>query len=311
MSIKTEQERRDESQGVFFREQLTGMKATALEKKYPAKMGRRIVPVSNEGGPGAVFRKWKMFDRLGVAKALSEAADNVPFVSLSGQEFQSKAHSYAIAAPFSDDEIEQAQFAGVPLSQMKISAMRDGYEDTVDDLILIGSAAEGIQGLLDHPNIAVHTPGASAGAGDDTWPNKTALEMVADVDAPLTSIRVLSKGTQKADLVLLSIERLALLRRTPMGSGDTNYTVLKHLMEVHPGVIFDEIEQLSTAGVGATQRMIAMQQSADVLDFWEPQPYTTYPEFRDKPFRRVVPAKGRCGGVSLYRPLAAAFMDGI
>jgi hypothetical protein len=311
MSIKTEQERKDESQGVFFREQLTVMKATALEKKYPAKMGRRIVPVSNEGGPGAVFRKWRMFDRLGVAKALSEAGDNVPFVSLTGQEFSSKAHSYAIAAPFTDDELEQAQFGGVPLQQMKITAMRDGYEDTVDDLILLGSKEEGIQGLLDHPNVAVYTPGTSAGAGDDTFPNKTPLEIVADFDAIITGIRVATKRTQQVTLVLLSVERLALLARTPMGTGDTGYTILKHLQATFPGVIFDAVDQLSTAGVGSTQRLIAMEQSPDVIDFWEPQPYTMYPEFKDKPFRRVVPAKGRCGGVSLYRPLAVAFMDNI
>jgi hypothetical protein len=304
------QEKNDAAQGVFFREQLTLLEAAALEKKYPAKKGRMLVPVDNTGGPGVVFRKWRMFDRIGVAKAISEAGDDLPLVSLSGQEFQAKAKSYGIAVPFTEDEIEQAKFAGEALDGMKMNAARDGYEDTVDDLIFSGDSSQGVQGLLDHPNVPIYTPGTSAGAGDDTWPNKTSAEIVADVDSVLTGMRTLTKDTQIANFVGLSIERLALLARMPMGSGDTNYTVMKHLKETFPGVIFDSINRLSTAGVGGVQRMIAMQQDKDVLYFWEPQSFTFYPEQRQL-FKRVIPAKGRVGGVIVRRPMAIAFMDGV
>ena len=113
-----------------------------------------------------------------------------------------------------------------------------------------------------------------------------------------------------ANTVGMSIERLALIRRTPMGAGDANYTIAKFLGETFPGVVFFDHNKLTLASAAGAQRMIAFQQDADVLDFWEPQPFTIYPEVVGV-LKRTVVAKGRIGGVSVLRPLAIAFMDGI
>jgi hypothetical protein len=302
------QKKKDEAQGVFFAEQLTLIEATVAKKEYPAKHGRKLVPADNTGGPGVAARKWRQLDRLGMAKAISEYGDDLPMVSLSGQEFMAKVKDFGIAVTWTQREADEAQFAGVPLNADLAEAARDGYEDTVDELIWLGDIANGVQGLMEHPNIPIHTPGTSAGAGDDTWPNKTAIEMVADVVALLTGVETATKQIHQANLVWMSPERFNLLATTPMPN--TSMTVLAYLRGAYPGVVFDKCYRLSTSGAGGTQRMLALHQDKSVFYFWEPQSFTMYPA-QQRNFKFIVPCKGAVGGVIVKRPLAIAFMDGI
>jgi len=302
------QRKQDDAQGIFFQQQLTLIEQSLFQKKYPEKFGRKLVPLDNQGGPGVAFRKWRMLDRIGTAKAINNYADNLPMVSLSGQEFSARVKDYGIGFRWTIREIDEARFAGQPLDTMLANAARDGYEDTFDDLVFNGDVDNGVQGLMDPPTIPIYTPGTSSGSGDDTWPNKTGEEMIADVRSLVSGIKTLTKQTQAANLVWMSPERLDLLRTTNINS--TDKTILAYLQGAFPGVIFDECSRLSTMGVGGVQRMLAMQQDKDVLYFWEPQPYTTYPAQWEN-LAVKVPAKGAVGGCIVRRPLAIAFMDGI
>jgi hypothetical protein len=303
--------RQDAAQGVIFREQLTLIEQKPFEKKYPAKKGRMILPLDSQGGPGTQKRKWRMMDRYGIAAALSDKGHKLPLVELSGEEFEATAKPYGIGAPFDWFEVEASKKSGQPLDSMKLVAARDGYEDLVDDLIFSGDPARKIQGLNDHPNIPIYTPGTSASGGDDTWPNKTQDEIIADVRSVLSGIRTTTKETQAANLVLLPTSRFDLIATMRVGDGGADRTVLQYLQSVFPSVKFDSWYRLETAGASSTKRMMALEVSEDVLYFWEPQPFTQYPDHKDGPFSWVVPYKGECGGVIVRRPLACAFMDGV
>lgn len=304
----TIQHRNDDAQGVWFREQLTVLESDVMKKEYGNKTGRLLLPVDNTGGPGVAFKKYRLMDRLGVAKAINEAGDDLPLVSLTGQEFTNKAQDYGIGAAWSQRELDEAQFAKTSLEADLLEAARDGYEDKVDELIWTGDSARGVQGLMDHPNIPIYTPGTSAGAGDDTWPNKTAEEMIADVRTLLSGIKVNTKNLYAANLVWASPERLDLLSTTYISGGSK--TAMEVLKGAFPGVIFDSSHRLTTASAAGAQRLIAMFQDKKVAHAWEPQPFSIYPA-QQKNFKYIVPCKGAFGGVIVKRPMAIAFMDGV
>lgn len=304
----TTENRMDDAQGVWFREQLTVLEPEVMKKDYPGKSGRLLLPVDNSGGPGAAFKKYRLMDRLGVAKAINEAGDDLPLVSLTGQEFTNKAQDYGIGASWTQRQIDEAIFSKTSLESDLLEAARDGYEDKVDELIWTGDSAHGVQGLMDHPNIPIYTPGTSAGAGDDTWPNKTAEEMIADVRTLLSGIKVNTKNLYSANLVWVSPERLDLLATTYISGGSK--TAMDVLKGAFPGIVFDSSYRLTTASAAGAQRMLAMFQDKKVAHAWEPQPFTVYGP-QQKNFKFIVPCKGAFGGVIVKRPLAIAFMDGI
>ncbi len=305
------QNREDAAQGVIFREQLTLIEKEPFEKKYPEKIGRSILPIDNAGGPGVGKRKWRMYDRFGIAAMLSPRSNKINLVELSGQEFEANAHDFGIGAPFNFTEVEEAKFAGVPLDSMKLTACRDGYEDLVDDLIFSGDPDNSIQGLNDHPNIPIYTPGTSAGAGDDTWPNKTVDEILADFRSVNTGIKSTTKQTHSPKLWLMSPERLDLISTLRLGDGGADRFLIDLLKNAFPGSKFASWDRLSTASVAGAQRLMALDVGKDIAYIWEPQAFTQYPQYQDGPFTWIVPYKGRFGGVVVRRPLAMAFMDGI
>jgi hypothetical protein len=303
--------REDASQGVIFREQLTLIEKEPFQKKYPAKVGRSLLPLDTQGGPGVLKRKWRMYDRFGIAAMLSPRSSKINLVELSGEEFEATAADFGIGAPFNITEVEQAQFAGVPLDSMKLTACRDGYEDLVDDLIFAGDPDNKIQGLNDHPNIPIYTPGVSAGSGDDTFPNKTIDEILADFRTLRTGVKSTTKQTHEPKLYVMSPERLDLISTLRVSDGGSDRFLLAVLLAAFPGSRFASWDRLSTAGVGGVQRLMALDTDKDVAYLWEPQPFSQYPQFQEGAFTWIVPYKGRFGGVVVRRPLACAYMDGI
>jgi hypothetical protein len=240
---------------------------------------------------------------------MADYADDLPRVNLSATEVTKKVFSVADSAVFSQREIDAAMMTNTPLDSMALTAMRDAYERKLDAVANAGDTRSGLEGFNSNPNITIVAPTTSAGSGDDTWPNKTADEILADFALLYQTIVSQSKGIHQPTVCLLSPERAVSLRQIRLSG--TNASLASFVEQAYPGMVLEEWSKMSTASAAGAQRMAMYQRDPDVLQFREPMPFKIYPLRPINSLKYAYEGEGRTAGVVVRYPLACAFMDGI
>lgn len=305
----TAQSRNDANESLFFARDLEFQESKVYEKEYPAIKFRQIFPVDNSGGPGTLYVTYKMIDKAGMAQVLADAADDPPRVNLSAQEFTARVFPVADSCEYSQFELDAAQKTGTNLDGMLLDTARQAYERKLDEIASQGHTPTGLLGFNSNPNIPIATPTTSSGPGDDTWPNKTADEILADFTKLYRTVIANTLEVHQPTAVLLSTDRMSLLKQVRLSN--TGVFLLTALKDAYQGMEFLEWHRMATAGVGSVQRMAMYVRSPDVVQFREPAPFKIMPLRRSGAFRWSYDCAGHTAGVVVRYPLACAFMDGI
>lgn len=302
-------QRNDAPESIFFARDLEYQESRVYETIFPAFKFREIFPVNNEGGEFVTTVSYRMYERSGIAKVLSDYANDWPLVDLAATETRIPVRKVGDAARFSDEEVGAAARNGVQLESRKLVEMRRAYEEKLDIIASSGDSS-GLMGLNNNPYIPVVAPTVSAGSGDDTWPNKTPDEIVADISLLEQTILANTQGSHSATFALLSPARAVYLRTARLSN--TNNTLLSYVQQAFPNITFMEWQRMATASAAGTQRLTLMERTPEVLEFLEPAP------FRIRPLEHIPGSDvnmyrgaGKTGGVVVRRPLAIAHMDGI
>lgn len=306
--MSTIQERNDANESIFFARDLEHQESKVYEKQYPAIRFRQLFPVNSEGGPAALFITYKFLDKTGIAQILSDYADDLPRVNVSAIEVTKRVFSVGDSAVFAQRELDAAMATNTPLESTFLNTMREAYEKRLEVVADAGDSRSGLEGYNSNPNIPIVAPTVSAGAGDDTWPNKTADEILADFSLLFQTIITNSNGIHKATVAMMSPERLASLRLIRLPA--TSSTLASFIEQAYPGLQLEEWNRMRTAGVGSVQRMSMFQRDPDVVEFREPMPFKIYPLER-RGLKYFYNGEGRTAGVVVRFPLACAHMDGI
>ncbi len=302
-------QRNDAPESLFFARDLEYQETKIYQTDYPAFKFREIFPVNNEGGEFITTISYKMYDRSGMAKVLSDYATDWPVVNLNATETRVPVKAIGDAALFSEDELGAAQKTGVPLESESIVQMRRGYEEKCDRVADAGDPT-GLMGWNSNPYIPIATPTTSSGAGDDTWPNKTPDEILADLRLLYSTIVANTKGTHIPNTLIISAERALFLRQSRLSA--TNATLLSFIQAAFPGMQIVEWQRMTTAAVGGAQRCSMLERTPEVVEFKEPMPFKLYPlEKIPGTLTYKYLGRGKVGGVVMRKPLAACHMDGI
>lgn len=308
MTFKRRVIKQDAGESLFGARQLEYIETTVYEKEYPETGFRRIFNLNTEGGPGIKFITYKLLDRTGTAQAMADAADDFPRVNVSMREFTAPVHSYGNSASWTIDEVDAAARNNMNLETMDAEAMRDAYERKCDAIADRGDPRTKLPGFNSNPNIPIIAPTTSAGPGDDTWPNKTADEIIEDFSLIMSTAVGQSMGTHVPTLAMMSPQRLMTLSTKRLSN--TEGTLISFLQKAYPGLEFQGWQRMATAGVGGVQRLSVFQKRKDVCEFREPTPFELLPPER-RGVKWVINGRGRIGGVIVRKPLAALHMDGI
>jgi len=302
-------QRNDAPESLFFARDLEHQETTVYAQEYPALRFREIFPVDNSGGEFITSIAYKMFDRSGIAKVLSDYATDWPVVNLSATETRVPVKSVGDSAKFSEDEIGAAQKNGMQLDSLSTGEMRRGYEERCDKIADRGDPT-GLMGWNSNPYIPVVAPTTSSGAGDDTWPNKTPDEILADLRLMYTTIVQNTLGTHRPTALLISAERALFLRQSRLSS--TNATLLSFIEAAFPGLQVIEWQRMATGSAAGAQRCSMLERTPEIVQFKEPMPFKLYP-LEKIPGTLVYQyiGRGKVGGLVMRRPLAACHMDGI
>lgn len=293
---------------------------TEIEREEFAELrmaNGELIPIDTSINEGAETYTYYVYSAVGVARFSSAySSGNLPLVSMQGAKVTGNVEAMENGYAYTTRDIRNAQFAGLPLETDLAIAARRAHDELHHKTGLWGREDLGLPGLLNHPNIIISTPGTSAGAGDDTWPNKTVDEIIADVRSLIDTVDEVTFGIEKVNRVLISRERFNFIKGLRMGTGDGTLTVLKFLEAIYPEVTFEKLNEL--AGDNSEGNLAAGSHSMFAYTAGNkrkaalmiPMSFRQYPVQQDG-LRFVVPCESSTGGVKMPRPLMCNRMDNI
>ena len=99
----------DEGESLFFARELEHIKSQSYDKKYPKLKARMLFPLEFEANAGAETITYEQYDQVGMAKIISNYADDLPRADVKGTEFTSRVRTIAASYGYNYDEINAAQ----------------------------------------------------------------------------------------------------------------------------------------------------------------------------------------------------------
>jgi hypothetical protein len=307
MPTKKNQKRNDAGEGAFFLRELELLKARVFQRLYPELTYDKVVPVSPDKDPAALQVTYRMYDGLGVAKIISNYADDIPRADVEGREFTAQVHTLAIAVGWNIWEQAAGRKVGRPIEATKLMTARQILERLANRLTFFGNSALNIPGLTtitNMPNTVVPTFDGDA----ITWAAKIAKgeagknAVMADLNLPFSRMSTATNGIESPDTLLVSPTSLTQLATTPRANqGDT--TLLEFFTKAHPGVTVIAVPELETSGTGGGRQMIAYRRSPEKLELEIPEDIVIHePEKRGLEY--VVAMTMRYAGVQVKYPLS-------
>lgn len=306
----------DASDTAFLARQLEYVRAKTIEIDYPDLKARNYIPIATDIPESAETYVYFARDRVGKAKIIANGVDDLPRIDVSAAERTGKVRNIGDSYGWDLNEMAEAARLGLPLSEMKAKAAREAIEQAIDEVLCLGTTTHpdqigkdfGITGLLNNADVVAQ--GIINPANDPWSTTPTAAEMLTDLNTMMNTIVNANAQTYIPDTILFAPAQFALLASTPVGTDNNQMTVLRSFLLNNPYIKnIDQWYRLTGAGAGGTtDRAIIYKRDPSVLEGVVPMDFRSEaPQARNLEF--VVPCRGRCGGVKVYKPAAIRYAD--
>lgn len=297
----------DPGTSAAFLRALTHIVSKTYDKRYPDLKARLFIPVDSSVPAGAEFFVWRSWDYAGMAKIITDYADDLPMADVMAVEVTQKVEGLGNAYAYSINDLKAAAMSGIPLDTKRTYAVRRTHENRVDALAAFGDAASGFTGFLNNANVPIiTTPDIHGG-----WDTATAAEILSDLNLICNSIVTTSKEAFTPDTLLLPVSRYSLLASKPY-SDVVPDTVLEVFLKNSPYIrSVDQWHRLDTAdSLGTGPRCVAYKRDPEMLGLVIPQEFEQLPP-QPQNLAFKIPCWSKIGGVVVYYPISMVYGDGI
>lgn len=288
--------------------------------QYPDIQYPFLVPVDTSANEWAKSVTYFSLDLVGRADWFNHMAKDVPIADVNRTKFEVGIEMAAIGYRYTLEELGQAMMIpGTNLSAERAEAARRAYEEFVDLVAMEGDTAKGWTGLINDASVTVVVAtGDGAGSGGDSpqWEDKTAEQILRDVNDALTGVWTASNTVELADTILLPPSMLTLLATKQIPN--TTMTVLEwiirynvYTMTTGQPLTVRAVRGLETAGTGGVGRMVVYRRDPGIVKMHIPMPHRFLPVWQTGPIVFDVPGIFRLGPVEVRRPGAMRYVDNI
>ena len=298
----------DSAETMFFQRELEQVKAKSYDVLKAPLKAFELIPVDSTTAPGAATVTYEQYDSTGIAKIISNYADDLPTADVEGKEFTSMIKSIGSSYVYSKNDIRAAQFAGKPLNQRKANAAVEAHRQLMNKLAFFGDAEYGIQGLLTNSNIP-SAPVVAGAATTLTWATKTPDEILKDLNSAVSDMLDLTKGVEVPNTIVMPIAQYNHIATTAR-SANSDTTILEFFKGNNPGIEVMWATELKGAFAGGTDGFIVYNRNPDKLWMEIPMMVEMSPA-QEKGLSYMVPCESKFGGVIVPYPLSVSFRRGI
>ena len=305
------------NQSMFFSRALEYLTAAAYDVQYEILPFRDILPVSNEGGPGVKEIVSEVYDHFGKAQLINGGAKDIPFVAAGGKEIHYPVVMWGIGAQWNLQELQSflvAQRNGRGRrspEQLRQAAALRGIEEALNDHALFGTVETGIYGMLNNP--LVPSGSVAAGASHSTeWENKTADEILADINGLADTVWQYSKMRERPNRLLLPPKQWSMLKNRHLPNREIS--IMQYIIENSQYFTTPEsiipINELAEAGVNGTGKMVVYDYNEDKLVCEIPAEATALP-MQQQLFNYIMVWYAYSAGTIIRYPRSIAYAEGI
>ena len=295
--------RMDEA-GLFLERQLEFIRPQIFEVAYADIKYSTILPVTSEAGQGAQTFTYRIMDSTGEFKLIADAADDLPRADISQVEKSINIRSFGGSFGYTVQELRAAQMANIALEQRRAQAVRRAYEEKVEEVALFGESSVGLAGFFNNATVDVIT--ANKWFTDS---GTTAQEMLELLNYGVTGIINASQMKEQPDTILMAWNDYREIS-TRRNSDSSDVTVLEYFLRTNPYINnIEPINQLDKTKSGlTTNRMVVYKRDPGKVQLHIPQPLELFPP-QQRGLEFIVPAHARVGGVALYYPKSAIYVQ--
>lgn len=298
------QERLDDAGSLFLSRELDALRARVYEMETPALNALNVFPVQSEAAGWQDTLTFGLISDFGMARIISDYADNIPMVGVYGQWLTVAIYTIADAYAFSMKEIEKAQATGKGLTDRLAVAARRGTDAKINDLVWNGDEDYNIVGIFDHPNITWQT----ATSWNDA--TKGGANAMNDLIKAIQNILTVTKGLHQANAIVLPVSASSVLtQQLP----NTNVSYKSFLLQEYPGMTItfaQELEEIVDSSGNKTKGALVFEKSADVCAVELSQPFRQHPAQWNNLHAKVV-CDARTAGLIVYKPICMTMIYGI
>jgi hypothetical protein len=301
--------RLDSNESMFLQRQLDYIKQQTYDIKYAELKARKLIPVSSEADPGAERIFYRQYDQSGIAKIISNYADDLPDADVSGKEYYATVKTLGSSYKYNLQEMRAATYGNVPLEQRRANAARRAIAQKENRLAFFGDVKSGLVGLIGAPNVtSVTIPNDGTGTSK-LWTTKTPDQILRDMNLVANTVVSTSLGVEIPDTLLLPLAQYNYVASTAR-SANSDTTILNYFLQNNPYV--KQVEWVNELYHATTtiDRMYAYRRSPEVLTLEIPSDFEQL-EMQIRNLVYKIPCIERFGGVLIYYPLAIAYGDGL
>lgn len=308
----------DSQQALGFLTQQTSFIETEVYKlQYPEVQYPMLVPVDTSANEWTKSITYFSSDKVGEAAWFNHLATDIPLADINRNKYEQGIEMAGIGYRYTLEEIGQTMMVpGLNLTADRAEAARRAYEEFVDRIALIGDTRKDITGLLNNAAVT-RVDALGDGTGNSTfWTDKTADQIIRDVQSALTGVYTGSNTVEMADTILLPISAMTYLAETRIPNTTENalsYLSKYNIYTFQTGapLTIRGILGLDTAGTGGVGRMVVYRRDPRVVKLHIPMPHRFLPVWQTGPITFDIPGIFRLGGVEIRRPAAFTYVDGI
>jgi hypothetical protein len=305
---------------VFFARELDHVKAQSYDVEYPELTALSLFPQSSEADAGAETITYYTYDKTGLAKIIDNYSTDLPRADVTGKPSHASIKSLGDSYGYSAQEMRASRLAGKSLDARKGEAARYAIDNKTNIIAWRGDEESGLMGVLSEgQNIPLYAIGQGTESGKTSWLEKTADEILADVNGMAKQVAKITKNVERPDTLCVPADVFMDIstRRIP----DTSTTVLAFIQEHAPYIKSvvstaeldaDSVETnpYASEGEGGSGVAFLFKNDSRKMTLEIPMPFYQYPLQVEK-LETIIPCESRTAGVIMYYPLSALIAVGV
>lgn len=309
---------RDAQEALFFLiSQLAYTEAGLFERYYQPTQNKEFIPQDYSAGEHVEVIRWEIFDRVGKAKRINPASDDIPTADAFYADGTQPVHHGGIGYQYTTQELRTTAFLRRPISERRMAAAVEAYERLISEVGLVGegSGAVAITGFLNNANVT-HAASPS-GLAWTAASGITPLQVLGDFNYGINQVFNNSSYTTMPDTVALPPTAWEFLVSTPAAGTSGSYFVSlleflrKNNAAVAKGVTLDikPCYDAATAGSGGVSRTVYYRKTDQDLVQHVPMPLRFLaPQLVN--LKVKVPGEFRYAGTIVRRITSFYYQDG-
>lgn len=161
---------------------------------------------------------------------IGKSTDQIGGVSTDTGKYPQPLTPWGLEIKFSLLELESAAKMGRPIDDQKLEGLRLKHQMDIDEQVYVGDSSIAVGGLVNNPLVTNVSNVPNGAGGSATWLSKTPDEILADINAVITSVWAASAWAVMPNRILIPPQQFGYIS-TAKVSNAGNISILKYILE--------------------------------------------------------------------------------